>query len=111
MSRFSISGLMTTTSDGYPDVWGARFANMRYSVQAVSTITIVSGYEANLPALAEKYLGDQNMWWILLQYNGLIDPIHDIRIGQVLRIPDRTSLISYLERQTQTTSTRPTFQI
>ena len=111
MSRFSISGLMTISEDGYPDVWGARFSNLRYSVASVNTITVSSGFEANLPALAEKYLGDQNMWWILLQYNGLIDPIHDIRIGQVLQIPDRTALISYLERQSPTTVTRPTFQI
>jgi hypothetical protein len=109
MSRFDISSLMTTTS-GYHDVWTARFSNMRYAVPSINTVTVNSGFEANLPALAEKYMGDQNMWWILLQYNGLIDPIHDIRIGQVLKIPDRTSLISYLERQTPDVS-KPSFQI
>ena len=109
MSRFSISSLMTTTN-GYPDIWSAKFANMRYNVASYVSVTIQSGFEANLPALADQYLGDQDLWWVILQYNGLMDPINDIRVGQVLNMPDRTALISYLERQSSVL-TKSRFQI
>lgn len=111
MSRFSIASLMSTSSDGYHDVWSASFANMRYAVPHKTSVTVESGFEANLPALAHLYLGDQDLWWVLLQYNGLIDPIHDVRVGVSLKIPDRTSLLSYLERTSAGLGSTAVFRI
>jgi hypothetical protein len=60
-------------------------------------ITVDSTTEANLPYIAEKYLGTSRLWWTILMHNGLLDPIEDITIGTKLAIPSRSSLITILE--------------
>jgi len=105
MARFDVSSYVSCFDDGRVDIWSAKFINMRFSVTLSRVITVTSGFEANLPALAKKYLDDQNLWWAILHYNGLLDPIHDIRIGAVLRIPDRNSLLSFLENKSTVTKT------
>lgn len=106
MARYDVSSYVSTYPDGRVDIWSAKFINMRFSVTLSRVITVTSGFEANLPALAKKYLEDQNLWWAILHYNGLIDPIHDIRIGAILRIPDRNSLINFLENQFTSVTTK-----
>lgn len=98
MARFDAVNYMPLTSDGQDNsVFNARFKNMRFNVPVQQTIRLTAADEHNLPGLAFKYLGDVDLWWVLLEYNGLYDPIADVRAGLVLRIPSRTALISYLE--------------
>lgn len=97
-SRFNSVNFMSLTSDGNDlSVFSAKFKNMRYNVPTERTLTLRPQDEANLPGLAEKYLGDRHLWWVLLEYNGLYDPIGEIKAGYVLRIPSRSALIAYLE--------------
>ena len=105
MARFNLTDYVGTTEDGRVDIWSAKFINLRFSVSLAKVITVTSGFEANLPALASKYLDDQNLWWAILHYNGLIDPIHDVRVGSVLKIPDRNSLLSFLENKSVSSKT------
>lgn len=111
MNRFNIAGYTTFTQDGLPDIWNAAYRDMRFSVPSAKTIQVSEGFEANLPALADIHLGDQNLWWVLLHFNGLHDAIHDIRIGTVLKIPDRNALITFLSANAQPTSTSRTVVI
>lgn len=55
-------------------------------------IRVDAQWESNLPGLAMQYLGTELRWWVLLLYNGLYDPIEDVKPGIVLKIPDRNSL-------------------
>lgn len=98
-SRFEASAFYSTFyAGGAFDIWDAKPRDVRFNVPAASTIVVDSSTEANLPYLAHTHLGDQNLWWVLLYYNGLTDPIGDVYASAVLRIPDRSSLITYLER-------------
>jgi hypothetical protein len=35
-----------------------------------------------------KAYGYPDLWWVILEYNGIKDPIFDLKIGQTLRIPE-----------------------
>ena len=98
MSRFDSVNFMRMTTDGkHLDVFNAKFKNMAFNIGAERTIQLSAADEHNLPGLAFKYLGDVALWWVLLEYNGLYDAIEDVKAGMVLRIPSRSSIISYLE--------------
>lgn len=104
MARFDAVNYMPLTSDGADnDLFRAKFKNLRFNVQVQKTIRLTAADSHNLPGLAHVHLGDKDLWWVLLEFNGLYDPIEDIQPGLLLRIPSRASLISYLE----TTSERP----
>lgn len=106
MARFNIANFMTPTADGKTlSVFSASYKNMRYAVAVERTLLLRPQDEHNLPGIAEKYLGNKELWWVLLEFNGLHDPIHDIKAGNVLLIPSRSSLISYLEATEDTSDT------
>jgi hypothetical protein len=98
MSRFNISEYYKSLESGAFDIWDVTPNNMRFNVPSATTVIVDSSLEANLPAIAYTYLGDQDLWWAILYYNGLTDPLSDIYSLKVLNIPDRQSLISFLER-------------
>lgn len=97
-SRFNLANFMTRTSDGQAlSVFSAKSKNMRFNVPTERTITLGSADAHNLPGIAHRFLGDKGLWWVLLEYNGLYDPIEDVQPGLILRIPSRSALITYLE--------------
>jgi hypothetical protein len=105
MARFDSSNFMDIKDDDL-DVFSAQFKNIRFKIPVSQIVEVDASTESNLPLLAEQYLGDQYLWWILLDYNGLVDPIEDIYPGKLLNIPDRRAVIALLDQQqNQGTST------
>lgn len=98
MSRFNASFYFPSLPNGAFDIWDSTAKDMRYNVPTATTIVVDSSLEANLPHIAYEYLGDTSLWWTLLYFNGLTDPLSDIYSLAVLRIPERQALITYLER-------------
>ena len=84
-------------------IFSARFKNIRFNVPVQKTIRLSAADAHNLPGIAHVHLGDKELWWVLLDFNGLYDPIEDVVPGLVLRIPSRTALITYME----TTADKP----
>lgn len=98
MARFDLSNFCSLTEDSQDlDLFTAKFKDLALVATTSRFITIDASTEANLPFIAEKYLGSSSLWWTLLMYNGLLDPIEDISIGRRLSIPSRSSLITLLE--------------
>lgn len=98
MSNYSYDQFTSATDDGGSiDIWDAAFNNLHLYVTTAETITIDATWESNLPGLAAEKLGSRYLWWALLMYNGLIDPLRDVKPGVRLRIPDRSSLLSYMQ--------------
>ena len=105
MSRFDMVNFMQLTSDGGDlDIFTSKFKNMAFNVPPQLTVQLTASDACNLPGLAFKYLGDVDLWWVLLEYNGLYDAIEDIKAGIILQIPSRSSIISFLETTPDTTS-------
>jgi hypothetical protein len=53
-----------------------------------------------LDELAAMYYGDGNeaLWWVIAQANGMIDPDRDMHVGDVLVIPPRSKLSEFIAR-------------
>lgn len=57
---------------------------------------IVNAQDVGRPDLmAQRVLGTQELWWVLLKYNDIDDPWNELYPGQVLKIPSVTSVQSY----------------
>lgn len=96
--RFNMSNFYSTTEDGQSlDLLGAKFNNLAMLIPSSRTIVVNSSAEANLPFLADKYMGTSSLFWAIAMFNGIIDPINDVYIGRRLLIPARSAIISLLE--------------
>ena len=50
--------------------------------------------------IAQAMLGDSKLWWLLLQYNSVLDPFAEVSIGRVLKIPDASRVQLMLNGKT-----------
>jgi hypothetical protein len=58
-------------------------------------IVVTGRHVHRIDLLAHDFLGDSKLWWIIAQYNSLIDPYEEMQEGKYLRIPPQ-SVISLL---------------
>lgn len=99
VAPFNIANFQGLTPDlRHFNVFDAAYNGMKFAVRTSQRIVLDSSMAFNLPGLAYKYLGTESLWWALLMYNGLSDPLNDVKAGTTLNIPDRISLIAYLNR-------------
>jgi len=57
---------------------------------------LVTAQDVGRPDLmAQRILGTQELWWVLLKYNDIDDPWNELYPGQILKIPSVTSVQSY----------------
>jgi len=49
--------------------------------------TIDKRTEGRLDLIAQAFLGNSHLWWVIAQYNAILDPHAEISLGRVLRIP------------------------
>lgn len=98
MSAFSFENFAdpTDTLDDY-NIWDAAFKDIHIHVPVSEVITIDARWEANLPGLAAAKLGSRYLWWAIGMFNGLYDPLTDMRPGMQIRIPETNALRAYLQ--------------
>ena len=78
----------------------ARWNNEKYRID--NFITRFTRYRipaqvANMPgAIAQKFYGNQNYYWIICYFNGIVNPFKDLTPGKVIKIPNKTQLDNYL---------------
>jgi hypothetical protein len=57
-------------------------------------------YEGRLDLIAYAFYGDPKLWWIIGQYNNILDPITEIVPGRILTIPIKDRVMSeFLDRK------------
>lgn len=44
--------------------------------------------------IADRAYGDQSLWWAIYEFNGIRDPLFDLKAGQILRIPELERLLA-----------------
>ena len=72
-------------------------------------IKVNSQFEYRLDLISELYYGTERYWWIIALANGpdeygnggIMDPINDVTIGTVLRIPSIQSVQKIINRNTR----------
>ena len=61
-------------------------------------------YEGEPRKLGIIFYGDPRLWWIICQYNGIIDPITELVEGKLLLIPKFSRVKSQLFSNQKTSS-------
>lgn len=91
-SRYSLRRPMTEVVDfnslklyNYP--WNCEIP------QSEGDIYIEITSEIRLDKLANEYYGDPKLWWAIAQVNNIKNPLTELAIGKLIRIPLLTSLI------------------
>lgn len=46
-------------------------------------------FEGRLDQIAALFLDDPRMWWVIAQYNGILDPFNEIVEGATIFIPSK----------------------
>jgi hypothetical protein len=52
--------------------------------------------EYRLDLIAHIYLGNSKLWWLIAQYNAILDPYGEVTVGKIVRIPSLTRLQNLL---------------
>ena len=53
--------------------------------------------EHKIASISSKFLGDPRLWWIIAQYNNILDPVIEVFEGRVLLIPNPERIDSILD--------------
>lgn len=98
MSSVDSRLFMPVLADGnHYNIFDAKFKDLRFRLPVSQTITIDSGTEGNLPLIAHLHLGDQQLWWVIVQFNAMNDPLKEVKAGATLNLPDRRELLALLQ--------------
>jgi hypothetical protein len=92
-------------NSGYWNIFRSGYKNLRFNVQPTQQYQLTVNDVANLPGMAYRFFGDTSLWRGLMSYNGLSDPLSDIQVGMVFRIPTKADLLAYLSATKNTAST------
>jgi len=60
-----------------------------------TSIVLSVGLGENLPLIAGLVLGNEDLWWIIADYNNIRDPLN-LKTGQIIYIPTLTEILPLL---------------
>ena len=89
-SRYS-SGGKTETTEKFLGFWD-RVTFPEDSSDGIYTLEKI--YQNRPDLLAFAVYGDSSLFWIILQYNNIIDPFTEFKEGIVLKIPTKDRVLS-----------------
>jgi hypothetical protein len=96
-SRYHKTSLLTTTVEGRNvAIWGV-WDPIVFDDEEDDQIHMVRSVDlGRLDTLANRFYGNPNMWWVIATKNLIKNQLTDMRVGQRLRIPQRSSVLSKL---------------
>lgn len=95
-SRYVQGGL--TEVGPYGVEWWGRFD---FPTDITDTTFIVNDLVANrIDKIANYFYDDSTLWWVIAQYNNILDPYGEIEVGRVLLIPSKERLNLLLSQKT-----------
>lgn len=50
-------------------------------------VTVTQELEKRPDLVAEKAYGNPDLWWVIYEFNGIRDPLFNLKQGMILRIP------------------------
>jgi hypothetical protein len=74
-------------SEELPDWLNARYVDLHEKVLETMFHTVSETDIGQPDLIAYTYYGDSNWWWLICSYNGIVNPMVDMYLGQKLRIP------------------------
>lgn len=96
-SRYTQGGL----TDTYPTRlgWWSRYPMIRDSITDYE-YTIPNKYHLNPHAMAYDFYGSADYFFIILQYNNILDVNEEFIAGKMLILPTRSRIVEFLGKRT-----------
>jgi len=95
-SRF-VHGGTTEFADNKIEWWERK--TFDYDISDISYV-VENFYEGRLDLIAATFYDEPRFWWVIAQYNNIIDPFSEIIPGRVLLIPTKERLTAFLTSKT-----------
>jgi hypothetical protein len=61
-------------------------------------ITITQEDEKRPDLVAQKVYGNPDLWWVIYEFNGIRDPLFELKAGTQLRIPEAERVLQAIEQ-------------
>jgi hypothetical protein len=91
-SRY-VSGGVTEVNKAALEWW----ERASFSADGSDQIYVVEDrYAGRLDLIAALFLEDSKLWWVVAQYNAILDPYNEIFPGRKLRIPTKSRVQTML---------------
>lgn len=89
--------------EGY-NVFKSTYRNLRYRIKNSQPYRVSVDDMSNLPGIAFKAYGTTDLWRVILEFNGLSDPLNDVFPGQILNIPQKSDILVILSEPISNTT-------
>lgn len=60
-------------------------------------VTITKDLVNRPDLIADKAYGDADLWWVIYEFNGIRDPLFDLKPGRILRIPKLERVLAAID--------------
>lgn len=91
-SRY-VGGGVSEQSNGFIEWWER--SNFSFSDDDI-TYTVDNFFEHRLDLISEMFYQEPRLWWVIAQYNSILDPFGEIVAGRILRIPAKHRISTML---------------
>lgn len=91
-------------SNYYYDPFRSTYKNLKYTLSTVSKYTVTKSDMGRIMTISYNIYKTTTLWRVLLEYNGINDPISELMPGVVLNCPDKNQAIAYLTNSDNMTS-------
>lgn len=80
------------------DIHSALYVAMNRKTLTTVPYTITQAHRHRLDLVALKVYGDDSMWWVLAQYNGMINVMAETVTGRVIQVPMHDEVMNLLNQ-------------
>lgn len=84
-SRYA-QGLVATNRSNQPFIVLRRPLNLE-PAEDDTFVSVTQEYTKRPDLLSSKVYGTAELWWVIYEFNGIMDPLFDLKIDQVIRLP------------------------
>lgn len=60
-------------------------------------VEITQEYLLRPDLISSKVYGTPDLWWVVYEMNGIIDPLFDLKIGQIIRVPSLSRVMEFIQ--------------
>lgn len=78
---------------GQYNIFKSNYKSLRFLLPTYSTYVVGAEDCSNLPGISYKVYGTTDLWRVILDFNGLSDPLNDIYPGLTLNLPNKSDLL------------------
>lgn len=99
--QYKRSSYIPTSASGsktYLDSLSSQYIQQISNIKTFTFYNIEAHYENRLDLISNKFYQTPDLWWVISQYNGFINPLFEVVTGKTIKIPDRASIDQALSR-------------